>query len=933
MFSYASKRITRGRGLSLALFLSVVLAATLFSGILQGADAVGGSALDNMLTNTKYDIIATNTYEKNTTAVNIYNIDSYFKTLDGVDGVDHFIRQSIELNSTTINGTVTVNIIALPASGEISKGINAPNGLEDGKLYIDVGSTNATLFTAGETIDLGLLTYTPAGSIANFKRLYFPIEVGSPITMDDQTWSMFISNDAGISYYNKWVSIALGGYDSFGGRPQYNVVIVTENTYRQIIDGLSRIGRAPTIIHSVVAIRFDRTSLINQWDISGSEVRVKNLDEQVNGMGGVYEYIPVNYLDLALKDIESTAAKTKLNTIVVTIPVFFTAWYLGMTVSDVALSLRRKEIGLLLTRGMSHRQVFTALLTEALLVGVVAGVFGVVIGAVIMPFIVSRASFALLFRYVSPITFAATVAFSLAISTLAAYNPVRKATNMEIVEALREYREEEEGLGDWAVPTLALLLGLYKLAMLVLSVDIVAFSPESGDFITFLLYSVWYGMDSILGYIWTIVLFWGFTKLFLMYVPQFQDILGNVAAKLTGDAARFTSLSSRRSLKRASAYTFMTALVISYSFVVLGNVAMTNDYTQRYLEAQQGADAVVLAYSADGISELADQVRAVEGVQSAAIEIAFNADTSAGTIQVRAIEADLWNSTAYTNELFLDTSSYATFASKGSVFRDKYGILTGANALLDRGAADFFGLRTDGTGYLNLDVQRHVYSLKIVGLFGRDLGSNWVPQAPMVYVPLNFTNNWDPTWINGVRIILKLAPGADTEAIKTQVQALGLNIQRVDITSEVVQKAQASPLLSGSQQVNQLGVIFAAAVASFGMSLIVYTLLRSRSKELNLMSIKGYSARQLAVSLAIENVGLATLATILGIGSGVVNLMGQVQLFNKYILTYTAWMIIFPLTSQLQLLLLYLVIVVATLAPIILVVRRITEKPNVKGEA
>jgi ABC-type antimicrobial peptide transport system permease subunit len=226
-----------------------------------------------------------------------------------------------------------------------------------------------------------------------------------------------------------------------------------------------------------------------------------------------------------------------------------------------------------------------------------------------------------------------------------------------------------------------------------------------------------------------------------------------------------------------------------------------------------------------------------------------------------------------------------------------------------------------------------VYSLKIVGLFGRDLGSNWVPQAPMVYVPLNFTNNWDPTWINGVRIILKLAPGADTEAIKTQVQALGLNIQRVDITSEVVQKAQASPLLSGSQQVNQLGVIFAAAVASFGMSLIVYTLLRSRSKELNLMSIKGYSARQLAVSLAIENVGLATLATILGIGSGVVNLMGQVQLFNKYILTYTAWMIIFPLTSQLQLLLLYLVIVVATLAPIILVVRRITEKPNVKGEA
>jgi hypothetical protein len=60
--------------------------------------------------------------------------------------------------------------------------------------------------------------------------------------------------------------------------------------------------------------------------------------------------------------------------------------------------------------------------------------------------------------------------------------------------------------------------------------------------------------------------------------------------------------------------------------------------------------------------------------------------------------------------------------------------------------------------------------------------------------------------------------------------------------------------------------------------------------------------------------------------------MGQEQLFNKYILTYTAWRITFPLISQMQLMALYLVIVAATLAPIMLVVRKITEQPNIKGE-
>jgi ABC-type antimicrobial peptide transport system permease subunit len=941
MFSYASKRITRGRGLTVALFLSVVLAATLFSGILQGADAVSGSALDNMLKNTKFDIMDTNIYEKNTTKVNIFNIDSYFKTLDGVDGVDHFVRHSIELNSTTINGTIPVTLISLPPSGEIAKGVTAPNGFEDGKIYIDLGSMNATKFTTGQTIDIGMLTYTPTSVLAGFKRLYFPVEVGTPIAMDDQTWSMFVSNTDGVSYYNQWVTLALGGYSSWGGRPQYNIAIVTENTYKEIINQLFAMSpvRTPTIIHSVVAIRLDRASLINEWDIAGSEARVHNIGEQINGMGGVYQYMPINYLEQALKGVEATAAKTKLNTIVVTIPVFFTAWYLGMTVSDVALALRRKEIGLLLTRGMSHRQIFTTLLSESLLIGVVSGVLGVIIGAVVMPLVVSRATFATLFRFVSPLTLAATIAFSLVLAILSAYNPARKATKMEIVDALREYREEEEGLGDWMVPALALGLGLYKLVMLLMNVSIDTYQPASGEFITFLLYSVWYGMDSLLGYIWTILLFWGFTKLFLMYAPQFQNVLSNLASKITGDAAKFTSLSSKRSLKRAGSYTFMVALIISYSFVVIGNVAITSDYTGRNAAGQQGADAVALVYvpikgglwDKSAVTSLAQQIRAVPGVESAAIEVIFNADTSAGTIQVRAIETDQWNKTVYSEDLSINPSQYAQLAAPGSVFRDKYGVLQGANTLMDRGGATFFGLKPDGTGYLNLEVQRHVYSLKIVGLFGRDLGSNWGPQFPMVYVPLNFTNNWEPSWVSGIRIPIKLSPGADTQAIATQIQALSPNVQRVDITSQIVAEQQASPLLGGSQQVNQLGVIFASAVSSVGMALIVYTLLRSRSKELNLMSIRGYSARQLAVSLTVENVGLATLATILGIGSGIVSLMGEVQLLNKYITTYTAWRFVFPLMSQLQLALLYLIIVAATVIPIILVVRRITNEPNVKG--
>ena len=939
MFSYASKRITRGRGLFLALFLSVVLAATLFSGILQGADAVGGSMISGTLNASKYDIVSTVSEEKNVTRTNIYNIDSYFKSVDGVESVDHFLREEIDLNSTIMNTTIPTTIVAVPPSSELAKGINAPNGLEDGKLYIDLGSANATKFSPGQTISMGLLTYEPYGEILDIQESYFPIQVGTMITMDDQTWSLFTGTSDGKSNYAYWVSAALSGNDGIGGRPQYNLVVVTENTYKAILNQLYfnsplvPLRKAPTRIWSVACIRLNRGALINQWDIPGSLDRLQKVAEQLNAKGSTYSYVPRNYLQDVLTQVSSNSDNTKLNTLIVTIPVFFTAWYLGMTVSDVALGLRRKEIGLLLTRGMTYRQVFLTLLSEALLIGVAAGILGTVMGAIVLPFAISGVDFALIFRYVTPITFAATLAFSLALSTLAAYNPARKATQIEIVDALREYREEEDILGGWAEPLIAFLLGLYKLIFLLLGLDISSFSPASGNFITTFLYQIFYGTNYLLDFIWTILLFWGFTKLFLMYAPQFQNLLGGLAARLTGEAGRFTSLSSRRNLKRAGAYTFMIALIISYSFVVIGNAAITNDYTSRYIAAETGADASIIVYSRSAVSDQVKQIRAMNGVESAAIEMAFDADTNLGTIPIRAIEVDQWNRTAYTNELYVSENTYALFASKNNVVTNQFGVIQGGSALLERGAAQYFGIGSTGAGSVIIQVQRRPFTLNVVGLFGRDLGDNWVPQNPTVYVPLDMIKNFDDTWITSIRIIVKFKPGVDIQAFTSQVKALGPSIQRVDITSENILKAQSSPLISGSMQVIQLGIIFAAAVSSVGVALVVYMLLRSRSKELNLMSIKGYSARQLSLSLITENVGLAVLATVLGAVIGLVSLSGQVELYNKLVYTYTSWRLILPAISQLQLALLFIILLAATAAPIVLVVRRITEKPNVKGEA
>jgi len=52
-------------------------------------------------------------------------------------------------------------------------------------------------------------------------------------------------------------------------------------------------------------------------------------------------------------------------------------------VSDVSFNLRRREIGLLSTKGLSSGQIQRMFFTEALLIGLVGGLAGVVGGALL----------------------------------------------------------------------------------------------------------------------------------------------------------------------------------------------------------------------------------------------------------------------------------------------------------------------------------------------------------------------------------------------------------------------------------------------------------------------------------------------------------------------------------------------------------------------
>ena len=912
MFSYAAKRISRGGSLFLALFLSVTLAATLFSGILHGADAVGVAMLDKALEATDVDIISS-AENRNLTEAAPEKVEEIIGGLEHVIWVDRLIRWEQEFNTMALNASIPFTIVAIDSSSSLMTGIQGVEELELGRVYIEATSNSTTSFQPGETAAMKLPTYAPFAP-PGFETRWANFTVGGIVELDDRTFSLAIGEVNNIDWYALFLRFLLQGRRLSSRRPTHNLIIMSEETLRSTLDPIYGEMRRPTkVLKPEIIVGLDR-EILNPWDISASSNRVRLIWERVNSVGAEYGYVPVNYLREMLAYVNAQSARMKTNTMMVVAPVLFTAWYLGITVSDISLGLRRREIGLLLTRGLTHRQVFYIFLFEALLVSIVAGAAGVLMGAVLLPLVVTGMRVIQPINIFSPVTVVSTIVFSSALTLLSVYKPAKMASGMEIVEALKEFQAEEVQIGSWHEPFMALILGGYKMAMLLLGISVESFRTSTSNIIIFLLYSTWWGVDFILTYIGPILFFWGFIKLFIQYSTWFNNLVGKIAGVVVGDIAHLSILSARRNARRTAASTFMAALILGYGFSVIGSLAGNDDFTARALRMTVGADASVWLFTGKEAESLAEKITEMDGVASATVETWFEAESGLGTIPLRAIDPLEWSEAAYLEAEWLEGA-------------DAFERMNGSDTavIVEKGAAKKLGVELNG---IMLVKQRaKIHSLTVVGLFGREPWESWTLQNPTVYVPETFLSNVKKEYLRQTRILVKLETDTDIADFVGAVENLDPDIEGVDVAEEHIREASSNIFLVGPRRMEELGIYFAALVSSVGVALIVSTALRSRWKELTIMTIRGFSAAQLSTMLLVESMSSVVFAMILGFAVGFISLRGETEIFNTAVAASLERHMVFPPSSQLSLIIVTGLLIVSTVVPIIVAARRVSGHP------
>ena len=920
---YALKRVIRSWRLFIALSLGVVLASSFFAGINISINSVGAKSLNQQLTQIYADIVVSSS--KTVSSGDVAELRRLALTVDGIvdvsvlsriRSVPAFAPLKIKLpDNTTITFRFRNDVVlGVSEDSYVYRSMVVEEGnhtLGEDEVYIEIDSEIARNVSIGENITL--IMQVASGP---FKRHLITknLTVAGFVSLNDQAFLMTFGR-YGVPIFSPLAAFGIHRFT-------HNIIIAGWNTtFSRILDDVHSYSPSIHGLTVDVILSLDRESLINAWDIESSRVNLEALEAQLENLIGVSlpdgGFSIKNQLLNVINSYESISLMMVLQGVILALPVFFVAWYMGLTVSNVSFNLRRREIGLLSTKGFSSGQLLRLFLLEAIFIGLIGAAAGIFLGAVFTPAFTTGLSLETL--RIDLETVVSVTVFSVAIALLAVYKPARRAAKMKTVEALREYLYLEEAKTYRKVWLwLALALGTYKIVMFILGLDVASLIQPTwrggaGGFLANLLLRTTIFVDNILTYLGPILFFWGFAKIFIEGSVGVQKVLGRAARLFIGDLSVISEKNVSRNAARVASVTFLLAIIVGYSVSAVGQIATQKDYTERLIRAYVGSDLSIIPESVDNVTSIIEWLREnVTGIESLTVEYTgFSGESPfPEALKIVAINPVEWLETAYYEEEWF----------KGISLEELPSSLSNETIILD----SKFSKYLDVGDPISIRIGGKTFNLTVIAFYGPEDSQpsgfslrEWTRRTQSLnsYVNLSLYECVNKTVSAMAKILVRLNPEADGEEIAENIRDLE-GVEWVVSVDEQLRFRDENILISGPLNIMRLGVFFAALAASVGVALVTFVTMQERRKEITLLMVRGLSLKQVVATLLAENLTVLLIAYGMGGFVGYLIDRGNVAAMNVAS-PLVAPRVIFPPEALLTLTLIGLLLASSAVIPII----------------
>jgi putative ABC transport system permease protein len=550
----------------------------------------------------------------------------------------------------------------------------------------------------------------------------------------------------------------------------------------------------------------------------------------------VAEVLPADFEALTGEQIAATESgniKDALSFFSIFLLVFavisiFVGSFIIFNTFSMLVAQRSRELALLRALGASRRQVNRAVVLEALVVGLLGSTLGLGLGVLLSLglqslvglFIGDLPSDGLVFR---PNTVLWAYLTGVVVTVVAALAPARRATHIPPVAALRD---------DVALPASSLRRRAV-LGTLVLAAGLASMTA---------------GLVAGAGILWVGVgalgIFLGVAMLSPFLSRPMVGGVGSVLPKFWGPTGRLARENARRNPRRTAATA--SALMIGLALVAAGGVLASSitKSANDIIDKSIGADFIVTTKNFLPIpSNVADEVRAVDGVDAVTSFRAGQAKIGDSVVSLQGVTADTVDRT-----LRLDMVQGDIAALGGDE------ILVDDAVAKDKGwkVGDRIPIVFGQTGRQELTVGGTYAENQIAGSYL--IGLETYEQ--------NYSQKLDQV------VAMTVTPDADVARVRSDIQdAAGASNLEIRDQSEfkAEQREQINQLLGFILVLLALAVLIAALgiVNTLALSVI------ERTREIGLLRAVGMGRRQVRRMIRLESVVIAIFGTALGLALGV----------------------------------------------------------------
>jgi len=418
-------------------------------------------------------------------------------------------------------------------------------------------------------------------------------------------------------------------------------------------------------------IRLNRTMLINPYDLGATKSVLLNILNKIrysirNTIPGISYYLE-SYIGEVISFLETKLKEHRIKYLMMVAPILALALILAI-VSNIGLVQRSiKEIGLLMIRGMSSKQVAQIFIAESIMVGIISGGIGFGLSYLISIFTLtsiahtSTRSFSLIESMASAIGDYLLQAFLLGISLsfISILYPLRKALKLNLSDVIsNKALDMEDTIIIRKTLVILILISLFEVVDLVLGMPIFRLLRRGimgGNYFLglFMLICIIIYIITFVGAPFVLILGLSklltklldkFSKAFRVFIrPLSRDLDGYVISQLTKRKMRFckTILLLTITLIFAIYFTISSAMV-SHRIKIDTRIAIGSDLKIIFNDVQ----------TYDSISRINEVIGNVSGVDSWAVISILNRH-----VKTIALERIYVLDPRYVDVSFIDDSS------------------------------------------------------------------------------------------------------------------------------------------------------------------------------------------------------------------------------------------------------------------------------------